>query len=134
HQKASDPALFFSDGTEYEVRTLLGHKFKLGLRSLQKSLAILPTAADGDFRLINVVPGTKLIKIRIEQYADTLLLVFFENIVKHKIDTLYRSHQHQRSNRNDGNSLAFLLAKQQQRKPYASDDRKENVFILNKEG
>src|SRR5690606_28147578 len=112
NKEASDPAVFFADGTENKVRTLLGYKFQFGLCSLKKPLTVLATTADSHLRLVNVVSCSQLIKIRIQQYADALLLVLLENIVKYKVYAFYRTHQHQRRHGYDGYPPAFFSAEE----------------------
>ena len=76
----ADKAEFLPRHGEDEVRVVFGQETQLALGSLHPALAEEHAAADGDFRLDDVVPGAVGIQFGVQKDADPVALVLMEQV------------------------------------------------------
>ena len=91
-------AFFLADCAEDEVGVLLGDIFELGLRAVEEAFACKTARADGDCRLVDIIPGSAQILHNAECHLYAQTLVGLQFLERH----VHREHEaHGKDSRGD---------------------------------
>jgi len=75
---AAEKSPLFRKNGKSEIGVTFGKKRELGLRAFHETFTPEPPAADGDFRLDDVVPGAQRVAFRVEEGQDALFLIVMQ--------------------------------------------------------
>ena len=83
-KERTDKTQLFGINGKNKIRVTFRQEFKLALCALRQPLTEKAPRTNADFRLDNVIPGTKRVALRIEKYPDPLFLILDEIIPDHR--------------------------------------------------